>query len=442
VLSVSPFALLARRRFLPLFVTQFLGAFNGNLFKNATIVLILYRLGGDQASGGKVLATLALGLFVLPFFLFSATAGQLADRFDKARVIVASKWLELAAALIAAAALAVGAAWMLLAALFLLGLQAALFGPLKYGILPDLLAESELLGGNGLVEAGTFVAILAGTLMGSLTILADGGILVVQSTVMGTALAGWAASLAIPSTPAKAPDLPIDWNFAGQTVRLLQDIAKIPSLLGLIMGVSWFWLAGATYLTQFPAFAKDALHAGPSVVSLFLAMFSLGICIGSLLCQKLLRGQASLRLAPFGLLGMAAFGLDFVWSAAPIAAADEALADASGFLLRPLAWRLLADLLATAVAAALYVVPLYTLLQQRPEPGHRARVIAANNVMNALFMTVAAGVAAALLGAGLGIKTLLGGMAAANLLIAGLTIRQSRRRAPEGSDRGKPMKHR
>jgi MFS family permease len=423
---VNSFSLLARRRFLPLFVTQFLGAFNGNLFKNATVVLILYRLGTDQAAGGKVLATLALGLFVLPFFLFSATAGLLADRFDKARVIRASKLLETAAALVAASALAVGAPWLLLAALFLLGAQAALFGPLKYGILPDLLADEELLGANGLVEAGTFVAILAGTIMGSLTILTTDGIAIVQSTVVGAALIGWAASFAIPATAAKAPDISIGWNFAGQTVRLLRDIAKTPTLLGLIMGVSWFWLAGATYLTQFPAFAKDALHAGPSVVSLFLTMFSLGICIGSLLCQRLLRGTASLRLAPLGLLGMAAFGLDFVFAAEPMAT-GSALTEVTDFLQRPLAWRLLADLLATSVAAALYVVPLYTLLQQRADPGHRARVIAANNVMNALFMTLAAGIAAALLGAGIGIKSLLAGMAAINLLIAAITYAMNRK---------------
>ncbi len=424
---MSLVSLLTHRRFLPLFVTQFLGAFNGNLFKNATVVLILYRLGSDQAAGGKVLATLALGLFVLPFFLFSATAGQLADRFDKARVIRASKLLELAAALVAAAALAAGQSALLLAALFLLGSQAALFGPLKYGILPDLLSDDDLLGANGLIEAGTFIAILAGTIIGSLTILQDDGILIVQTGVVAAAIAGWVASLAIPATAAKAPDLAVDWNIARQTWQLLRDVGRSAPLLGLIMGVSWFWLAGATYLTQFPAFAKDALHAGPSVVSLFLAMFSLGICAGSLLCQRLLRGAASLRLAPFGLLGMAAFGLDFVLSARPCGPAAGALIEVAGFLAQPLAWRLLADLLAISVAAALYVVPLYTLLQQRAEPAHRARVIAANNVMNALFMTLAAGLAALLLGAGLGIKGLLGGMAAANILVAALTYRQMKR---------------
>ncbi|PKU25919.1 MFS transporter [Telmatospirillum siberiense] len=419
--ALSP--LLARRSFLPLFITQFLGAFNGNLFKNAAIVLILYRLGSEQESGGKVLATLALALFVLPFFLFSATAGQIADRFDKTRVIQASKLLELAAAVVAAIALAWGAPAMLLTALFLLGAQAALFGPLKYGILPELLAENDLLGANGLIEAATFLAILAGTIMGSLTVLGTDGVLIIQSTVIVAAAAGWIASLAIPPTQAKAPGLSLDWNFPRLTWSLLRETSGPSSLLGLIMGVSWFWLAGATYLTQFPAFAKDALHAGPDVVSLFLGMFSLGICAGSLLCQRLFRGRASLRLAPYGLLAMAVFGLDFVLSAQPLGNIDGDFAGIADFLAVPQSWHLLADLLAIAIASAIYVVPLYTLLQQRAAPSHRARVIAANNVMNALFMTVAAGLAAMLLGTGLGIKGLLGGMAAANIAVAALFYR-------------------
>lgn len=418
--------LFIRRSFLPLFITQFLGAFNGNLFKNAAIVLILYRLGSEQATGGKVLATLALALFVLPFFLFSATAGQIADRFDKTRVIQASKLLELAAAIVAAIALACGLPAMLLGALFLLGTQAALFGPLKYGILPELLDETDLLGANGLIEAGTFLAILAGTIMGSLTVLEEHGILIVQAGVLFAAAAGWLASLAIPPTQAKAPGLALGWNFPHLTWVLLREAGKTPSLLSLIMGVSWFWLAGATYLTQFPAFAKDALHAGPDVVSLFLGMFSLGICVGSLLCQRLFRGRASLRLAPIGLLGMAAFGLDFVLSAQPLGDGMAPFADIGDFLTAPQSWHLLIDLLAISIAAAVYVVPLYTLLQQRADPGHRARVIAANNVMNALFMTVAAGLAALLLGSGVTIKGLLGGMAAANVVVAAMQYRQSR----------------
>jgi acyl-[acyl-carrier-protein]-phospholipid O-acyltransferase / long-chain-fatty-acid--[acyl-carrier-protein] ligase len=418
------FALLARRHFLPLFVTQFLGAFTGNLFKNASIVLILYRLGENQAAGGKVLATSAAGLFVLPFFLFSATAGQFADRFDKARLIRLTKLLEIAASLLAAGALAVGAPWMLLAAIFLLGLQATLFGPLKYGILPDHLPSRSLLAANGLVEAGTFVAILAGTMLGSLTILAKGGITAVQAMLLAAAVGGWAASMAIPPAPPKASDLTIDPNIVRQTWLLLRQAAQVPLLLPAMMGVSWFWLVGATYLSQFPAYAKDLLHAGPTVVTLFLVMFTLGISIGSLICHRLLKGFVSLRLAPLGALGMALFGLDFVLAAAPLAPSGP-LAEATDLLAQPKHWRLLADLLLVSISAGLYVVPLYAFLQQRADPAHRARVIAANNVLNALFMTVAAGVAALLLKAGLGIGDLFLGMAAGNLLVAGLSLRQA-----------------
>lgn len=420
-------SLLCHRNFLPLFVTQFLGAFNGNLFKNATVILILYRLASQGAAGGKVLATVAVGLFVLPFFLFSATAGQLADRFDKARMIRLSKLFEVAVALVAALALGLAQPSLLLAGIFLLGAQAALFGPLKYGILPDHLGNEQLLAANGLVEAGTFVAILAGTMMGSLTALAEHGILILQLSVVGAALAGWAASLAIPPAEPKAPGLAISLDIIGETWRLLKDAAATPDLFGAMIGISWFWLVGATYLTQFPAFAKDALHAGPTVVTVFLVMFTLGISIGSLACQRLLKGRASLRFGALGALGMALFGMDFVLAAQPLAPNAAALAEATALLHQSWTWRLLADLLLTSIAAGLYVVPLYTVLQQRAEPGHRARIIAANNVLNALFMTAAAGVAAILLGAGLTIQGLLFGTAAANVLVAGLAHRQAKR---------------
>jgi MFS family permease len=421
------FSLLGQQRFLPLFVTQFLGAFNGVLFKNATIVLILYRLAGEETARGKVLVTVAGGLFVLPFLLFSATAGQLADRFDKAGVIRATKLFEIGAAFVAVAAVGLALPWLLLVAIFLLGAQAALFGPVKYGILPDHLAPAELLAANGLVEAATFVAILAGTIAGSLTILNPGGTVTVQVTVVVTAVAGWLASRAIPPAPAKAPGLRIDPNAARQTWDLLRQAAATPELLACMMGVSWFWLVGATFLTQFPAFARDVLGADPTVVTLFLAMFTIGISVGSLLCQRLLKGVVSLRLAPLGALGMAIFGLDFVLAAQPIAPPGAALADAAAFLARPSDWRVLGDLVLLAVAAGLYVVPLYARLQQRADPARRARVIAANNVLNALFMTAAAAIAAVLLGAGVSLKGLLIGISAANLVLAGLSQWQAKR---------------
>jgi MFS family permease len=427
---MSSFSLFARRSFLPLFVAQFLGAFNGNLFKNATIVLILYQLARDQLAGGKVMATAAVGLFVLPFFLFSATAGQIADRFDKARVIRWTKLFEIAAAVLGVVALALAMPSLLLATLFLLGCQAALFGPVKYGILPDLLMPQELLSANGLIEAGTFLAILAGTLIGSLFVTADGGILAVQVLVLASAVAGWAASLAVPAAQARDPDLAIRWNIVTETAGLIAGVRRIPALTSTIFGVSWFWLVGATYLTQFPAFAHDVLHSGPSVVSLFLGMFSVGISVGSLICQRLFHGRASLRFAPLGALGMALFGLDFAWSATPIPGDGDA--GIAAFLATAGSWRLLADLFATAVFAGVYVVPLYTLMQQDADPAHRARVIAANNVVNACFMTTAAAAAGLLLAAGLGVSGLLALVAAANLAVATATwLRHQRNGAAE-----------
>ena len=398
--------LLRRRQFLPLFVTQLLGAFTGNLFKNATIVLIIFRLGGTGAT-----ATIAAGLFVLPFVLFSATAGQLADRFDKARLIRLSKLAELAVAMAAAMALAAGQPWTLQAVLVLYGLQATFFGPLKYGILPDHLDRDDLLAANGLVEAGTFVAILAGTIAGSGLVL--GHPRLCAAVLVATAIGGWAASRWVPPAPSKAPELTIDANPLRQTWHLLAHSARQPPVFRGMLGISWFWLTGATYLTQFAAFARDVLAADPGVVPLFLAMFTLGISLGSLLCGRLSRGN--LRLCAWGAVGMGVFGLDFALAGAPL-------------------WRLLADLLLTAIAGGLFVVPLYAFLQTRAAAAERARVIAANNILNALLMSLGAGLAAALLGSGVGVRWLLAATAAANLLLGVLWLLMfpDRRSAPPG----------
>jgi MFS family permease len=421
---VRSFALLLRRRFGPLFVTQFLGAFNGNLFKNATIALIVFRLGDGSLAGGKVLATMAPGMFVLPFLLFSATAGQIADRTDKARLIRLTKILEVAAAVAAAVAFGLGSPDLMLVALFLLGTQAAFFGPLKYGILPDHLAGDQLLPANGLVEASTFIAILAGTMAGNLSILAADGILLVQVGVVATALLGLAASLAIPPAPPVAQDVAISVNFVRATASLLRWIASTPTLLLPMLGVSWFWLVGAVFITQFAAFAHDVLGGDSSVVALFLATFTVGIALGSLLCPRLLKGRVTPLFAPWALLGMGLFGLDFARAAA--GRTDLAvLLGAGAFLAQPVAWRLLADLGMIAGTGGLFVVPLYTLLQSEAPPDRRARVIAANNVMNALFMVAAATISAVLLAGGCSVRSLLTMMAAINLLLAAtLFLRQ------------------
>lgn len=390
--------LLSRRRFLPLFITQLLGAFTGNLFKNATIVLIIFRLGEGGAT-----ATIAAGLFVLPFVLFSATAGQLADRFDKARLIRLCKLAELAIALIALGALALARPWALQSVLLLFGLQATFFGPLKYGILPDHLEQGDLPAANGLVEAGTFVAILAGTMAGSGLVLDRPQ--TAAALLLAAAASGWAASLWLPPAPSTVPGLAIDPNPLRQSWRLISRAAAQPALFRGMLGISWFWLTGATYLTQFAAFARDALAADAGQVPLFLAMFTLGISAGSLLCGRLSGAVVNLRLSAWGALGMGAFGLDFALGGSA-----------------PPSWRLYLDLILTAMAGGFFVVPLYALLQSRAAVAERARVIAANNILNALLMTLGAAIAALLLGRGLGVRWLLAGTAAANLVLGGLLI--------------------
>ena len=409
--------ILHSRRFLPLFVTQFLGAFNDNLFKNALVILILYRIAGASGLDGQLLVTLAAGIFILPFFVFSATAGQIADKYDKARVMRIVKATEIAVMSLAALGFAWGQPYFLMTVLFLMGLQSTFFGPLKYGILPQHLGEDELVGGNALIEAATFLAILLGTLAGGLLILEDGGADVVSVTVIAVALAGWAVSLLIPRAPAAAPDLRVSWNVFTETAAILRHAAQRRDVFLSILGISWFWLVGATFLSQFPAFAKDLLGGNEQVVTLFLTVFSVGIGVGSMLCDRLLKGEISARSVPFGALGMAAFSID-LYLASGFAAGTGELIGARVFLESPANWRVLADLFMVAVSGGLYIVPLYAIMQSRAEPDHRARTIAANNVFNALFMVLGAAAVAGLLAAGVAVTGVFLVIAAANVIAA------------------------
>ena len=292
-MSDRTLGILKSRRFLPLFVTQFLGAFNDNLYKNAVVVLILFRLAGDAAGDGEVLVAIAGGLFILPFFLFSATAGQLADKYDKARMIRAVKAAEIVIMGLAAAGFVWGRIDFLLAVLFLMGAQSTFFGPLKYGILPQHLEAKELVGGNALIEAATFLAILIGTIAGGLLILTDGGTAIVSAGVVAVALAGWAASLTIPAAPASAPGLKVNWNLVSETGGILRHAAARRDIFLSILGISWFWLVGATFILLFPPYAKEVLGGDETVVTLFLTVFSVGIGIGSIGCDRLLKDRKS-----------------------------------------------------------------------------------------------------------------------------------------------------
>ena len=412
------FHLLVRRRFLPLFVTQSLGALNDNVFKNALVILVTYRIAERAGLNSQIMATLAAGLFILPFFLFSATAGQIADRFEKSRLIALIKACEIAFMAMAAIGFLAENTYFLLGVLFLMGVHSTFFGPLKYSILPAHLAENELLGGNGLIEAGTFLAILVGTIAGGLLILNDGGVILVSAAMVAVALAGFMSSLFIPRAPAAAPDLRIGVNILRETWNIMAYTAERRDVFLSMLGISWFWLVGATFLSQFPTFAKDTLRADEQVVTLFLATFSVGIGVGSLLCNRLLKSEISAKYVPFGALGMAVFSIDLYFASLNGEPAPGTLLGVVSFLSGLTGWRISADLMLIAVCGGLYIVPLYAILQTRTEAAHRSRVIAGNNVLNALFMVIAAAATTAMLVFGFSVPDVFLTIAIADLAVA------------------------
>jgi acyl-[acyl-carrier-protein]-phospholipid O-acyltransferase/long-chain-fatty-acid--[acyl-carrier-protein] ligase len=399
----ATFDLLARRRFLPLFVTQFLGAMNDNVLKNALIILVTYKLAAAAGLNGQILATAAAGIFILPFFLLSATAGQLADKLDKQRMTVWVKASEVAIMALAAAGFFAESVTLLMTALFLMGVHSTFFGPIKYGILPAHLGRHELLAGNALIEAGTFLAILIGTILGGVLILLDGGVAMTALLMLAVAAGGLAASLYIPGAPPPAPGLQVDVNPLSATRTLLADARADRTIWLSILGISWFWLVGATFLSQLPAFTKDVLGADEHVVTLFLTVFSVGIGLGSLLCNRLLGGDIAATYVPLGALGMSAFGIDLYFAASAVPAYGDGLIALGVFVGQVHAWRILADLMLVAVFGGLYIVPLYAILQSTGEDSHRSRIIAANNVVNAAFMVAAALATAIMLVAGLSV---------------------------------------
>jgi len=405
--QLSQFALLRERRFWPLFVTQFTGAFNDNAYKNALLVLLAFGAASWTSMKPEVLANLATGLFILPFFLFSATAGQLADKFDKARLARWVKALEIFIILLAAAGFWLHSLPVLLTALCLLGLQSTLFGPLKYAILPQHLRANELVGGNALVEAGTFVAILLGTLTGGLLAGLDNGITWIVGICLIVTLGGFLTSCRIPAAPAPAPELKISFNPFSETLRCIGLARQERSVFQSILGISWFWAYGALLLTQFPIYTKDVLGGDKTLVTVLLAVFSVGIGAGSLICEKLTRRRGKVvepGLVPIGALGMTIFGLDLaLGSPANVSSTLQPLA---GMLHQGNTWRVLFDLLMLGGFGGLYCVPLYAIVQQRSQVEYRARIIAANNILNALFMVLIAVGASVLLDRGLGIPTL------------------------------------
>ncbi len=426
------FSLLGRRRFLPLFLSQFLGAFNDNLVKNALAILILFRLAAGTETGagtdGQILVTAATGIFILPYMLFGATAGQLADRFEKSGLIRLCKLLEIGLMAAAAYGFLTADVWLLMGVLFGLGVQATFFSPLKYAILPDHLGRDELVAGNALIEAGTFLAILAGTVVGGALVLADGGVGATAALAVAVAAAGAVAAWFVPKTPVAAPGLRIDPNPLRETRAILRAARADRTIWLSILGISWFWLFGAVLLSQFPALTKDVIGADEHVVTLLLVVFSVGVGVGSILCNRLLAGAISARYVPFAALGMSVFGLDLYLAvdgylaagvgAAGVGAASASLIGAAEFLAGPGGWRIVADLFLLAVCGGLYSIPLYVIVQDRSPEAQRARMVAANNVMNAVFMVGAAAASAAMLAAGVGVPGVILATVAANTLVA------------------------
>lgn len=378
--------LLRTRRFMPFFIAQFLGAFNDNVFRQGVILVI--ALAATEAREANTLNNLGLVLFILPFFLFSALAGQLADRFPKDMLLRRVKLAEVFVMLAGGAALYFNAVIPLLLILFLMGAQSAFFGPIKYSLIPQHLGPKELMAGNALVELGTFLAILLGSVAGVVLKMQGASAWLAPVAVVVLALAGWLAARAVPPAPAVAPDLRLDFNLWRESLRILGHARENPVVWVCVLGISWFWFLGAAYTTQLKAFVDHYLHGTEGVYALLLAMFSIGIGAGSILCERLSARRVQPGLIPLGAVGMSLAGLDMFFAWRPLA--DAGVLDVAAFIAVPAAWHVMADLLAIGAAGGFYIVPLFALVQQRGARERLSRIVAANNILNALFMVGAA----------------------------------------------------
>jgi 1-acyl-sn-glycerol-3-phosphate acyltransferase len=417
VTNHSQFELFRQRRFMPFFVTQALGAFNDNIFKNGLVAMLVFQSSQLAGLNTNQVVNLSALVFILPFFLFSAVFGQFADKYEKSVQIRGIKLFEIMIMLVATLGFWLDSLPLLLGVLFLLGFQSTMFGPIKYGIIPQVLKRHELVGGNALVEMGTFVAILAGTIAGPLLMGIETDWPVwVSGTALLIAVTGYLTSRGIPEAPAVAPDLKINWNFITETVRNIRYIGENRIVLNSVLGISWFWFFGATFLVQIPSYSETILGGDERLMSTLLAMFIIGISTGSLLCERLSGGQIEIGLVPLGAMGLTLFGIDMYFASPATPAVYTTL---SNFLAQGANWRIVLDLVMIGIFSGFYIVPLYTLVQQRTEPSHRSRVIAGNNILNALFMVISAIIAMLLLGnAGFTIPELFLFTAILNLVVA------------------------
>jgi 1-acyl-sn-glycerol-3-phosphate acyltransferase len=414
----SQFRLLSERRFAPFFWTQFLGALNDNVFKVGFTSLVTFQAARFSGVDPKTAAFLISAIFILPFVLFSATSGQIADKYDKAMLTRFVKTFEIAVMLVGGAGFVLHSAPLLYSCTFLMGVHSTVFGPVKYAYLPQHLRPSELVGGNGLVEMGTFVAILIGTIIGGASAgWMEHGAILLAGCCFAVALIGRVVSSFVPGTAALQPELKINWNPFTETWRNLALARRDRTVFLSLLGISWLWFVGATFLTSFFNFAKDVLSANPDVVTVLLGTFSIGIGTGSLLCEKLSKRRVEIGLVPLGSIGISVFAIDLFFASHNIVPAGHLMGVAE-FLQIGVHWRILADLFLLAMFGGFYSVPLYALIQARSQPTHRARIIAANNILNSFFMIVSALMAVGLTSAGVGIPGLFLTTALLNIVVA------------------------
>ena len=413
----SQFRLLGQRRFAPFFITQFLGALNDNIFRNGLVILVTFQgvlVGGMNHSE---LANVAGALFILPFFLFSATAGQLADKYEKSMLMRRIKLLEITLMIIAAIAFASGNYVALLLVLFLMGCQSTLFGPVKYAYLPQQLEWDELIGGNALVEAGTYIAIILGLIIGGATVaVSPDSQVLLGGSLVAVGVVGYLASRRIPKTKAVDPGLSINWNGWSETWRIVGYARERRDVFLAILGISWFWFFGSAMTLQLPAYTLLILGGNESITTALLVAFAIGVGVGSLLCERMSGHRIELGLVPFGSIGLSLFAID-LYFAQPVAAVTS-VTSIGEFISRPGSLRVLADILLLGAFGGFYSVPLYALVQQRSERKHLSRIIAANNIINAVFMVIASLLSIAVLAAGFSIPELFIMIALLNAVVA------------------------
>lgn len=392
----SQFALFFKKRFTAMFITQFMGAFNDNLFKQALLLVLTYSVASQMGMKISTLNNLAAMLFILPYFLFSALAGQLADKYEKSKLTVNIKILEIVIMVIAVFGFFMQLYWLLFVALFLLGTQSTFFGPIKYAYLPQVMHEDELVGANGLFQMGTSLSILFGMIVAGVLTQLPNAYVWICTTVMLVAILGLMGAKNIPHTPATQPNLTVNWNIITTSWQTIQFLYGFPLLFFIILGNSWFWFYGATFLTQVPEFSKTILHGNEVVVIFMLGLFSVGVSIGSLLCKQFTKNQVSLKLLPFGIAGLSVFAIDLFLSLRGIdniQLSAENLLGISELLAIDGSVRVFMDLFFLGFSGGIYIVPLYAYMQAYAPKSHRARVIGANNIFNAIFMVTSAIVA-------------------------------------------------